>query len=310
MLGILPQQAVENDVARLDLEVAVACLRYVRDIVLISRGDGDLIETIVFTAALDANMAPVDRDPDLGVIYGGAEASAPDELRRPVSINAVAQSLGLPFETVRRRFVDLVRHGACVAVPGGLIVPRSAVTSDAYMAIQQARFERTQALYVTLRGLGAIELLTEVRDSSAEPLVRAANRAVSEYMLRVCPALVGLTQNVLTTLVFMQLVLDNIEEMDGAGLETWAIEHGAVGRPVRMAVVAGRLPLSRETVRRHVRTLEDLGFCRRVEGGFVAVAPPWAVPEISRLAAANRIDLRRLLARLYRLGVLSAWDVA
>ncbi len=73
----------------------------VRDTVQISRGEAT-VEPLIFTAILDANMVPELR-PDLAVTYGGAEISATDHLRRPVSINAVAQSAQLPFETVRRR---------------------------------------------------------------------------------------------------------------------------------------------------------------------------------------------------------------
>ncbi len=66
-----------------------------------------------------ANNAPLTRDPEARARYGGLDALAPDGERRPVSINAVAASLGLPFETVRRRIRRLAAEQVCVAVGRG-----------------------------------------------------------------------------------------------------------------------------------------------------------------------------------------------
>jgi DeoR/GlpR family transcriptional regulator of sugar metabolism len=46
-------------------------------------------------------------------------------MRRPVSILAVAGSLGLPYETVRRYVTKLVKMGLCIRVRGGVIAPTS-----------------------------------------------------------------------------------------------------------------------------------------------------------------------------------------
>jgi DeoR/GlpR family transcriptional regulator of sugar metabolism len=45
----------------------------------------------------------------------------PDEVRRPISVLAVANSLGLPYETVRRYVTKLIRLGRCGRVKGGII---------------------------------------------------------------------------------------------------------------------------------------------------------------------------------------------
>jgi hypothetical protein len=255
-------------------------------------------------------MMPVNRDPDLQVIYGGVEVSAPDELRRPVSINAVAQSLRLPFETVRRRFLGMSRAGLCVIGPHGVVVPRRAVTSAAYIAKQRARYDRALGFYQALKAAGVLPN-TEAAEASpppAEPLVRAANRALSEYMLRACNDLLALTGDVLSSLVLLELALANTRALTTAELADWTRDPEGVGQPVRIAALAPPLRVSAETIRRHLNALETLGFCSRTAGGLVAIAPASAWPELARLARANQANAQRLFGRLGQLGILAAWD--
>lgn len=289
-------------------EAALASLGYIRDTVLITRGDDDLIDALIFTTALDANVTPVSRDPDLQVAYGGVAVSAPDELRRPVSINAVAQSLRLPFETVRRRFQGLAREGLCLIGPQGVIVPRSADTSPAYIATQRARYERARSFHQDLAAKGALPgaELAQTWPPAAEPLVRAANRALSEYVLRACNDLIALTGDVLSSLVLLELVLANTAALTTAELDAWRRAPEQLGRPVRIAALAVPLRLSRETVRRRLTMLEATSFCRRTSGGLIATAPPSAWPALARLVDANQANLRRLFTRLGQLGVVTA----
>jgi DNA-binding Lrp family transcriptional regulator len=286
-------------------------LGFIRDNVLITRGDGDLLDELIFTTALDANMAPVNRDPDLQVAYGGVENSAPNELRRAVSINAVAQSLRLPFETVRRRVQRLATSGRCVIGRQGVIVPREAVVTPAYIAMQRARYDRAHAFYLALKAMGALPAAGPGEASAAapdEPLVRVANRAVSEYVLRTCAGLVALTDNVVSSLVLLELLLANTRAVTAEELPAWRKDPEAAGRPTRIAGIAGPLRLSRETVRRHLQALEEMGFCRRGSGGLIAVASGAARPLLAREVEANQANLRRLFERLRQFGILAAWD--
>jgi predicted ArsR family transcriptional regulator len=290
------------------LEVSLVSLEFVRDMVLITCGDGDLVDALIFTTALDANMGPVDDAPDLSVKYGGADNSAPDELRRPVSMHAVAQSLGLPVETVRRRFARLVESGACLATPQGIVVPRTSVVSQAYKAIQRARYQRTRDFYRALTAMGALPPADRVEAAPDEPLIRAANRAISEYALRASRSLVGLTGDPLSTLILVKLVLENSRGLDMEALVRWIRAPEAEARPVRIPRLAAGLPASGETVRRHLKDLQALGFCRRVPGGLIAAPAAGAAPRLVELARDNLRDLQRVFARLASLGVLAEWD--
>ena len=292
---------------------ARASLDCIRDVIQLTRGDDDMLEALIFTAALDANMTPVNRDPDLQVIYGGVQVSAPDELRRPVSMNAVAQSLRLPFETARRRFLRLARAGLCVVTPQGVVVPNEAVTSPAYIAKQRARYDRTRRFYEALKAAGALpdaEAGQAGSPPATEPLVRAANRALSEYMLRAIDGLIALTGDVMSSLVLLELVLANTRALTPAELADWTRAPEQVGRPIRIAGLAGPLRVSGETIRRHLNSLEDLGYCGRTAGGLVAIAPGSAWPKLARLVDANQANVQRLFARLRQLDILTGWDAA
>lgn len=289
--------------------VARASLAYVRDTVEITRADHELLDALILTAALDANMAPVMRDPDLRRLYGRTEMSAPDTLRRPVSINAVAQSLHLPFETVRRRFLRLSRAGLCVIGPQGVVVPLRAVTSAAYMAEQRARYDRARAFYRALKSAGGLARVSPAASSSSGNLmVRATNWALSEYTLRACDDLIAVTGNVLSSCVLLELVLANIRELKTEALITWSRDPAATGQAVRVAALATSLRLPGETVRRHLQILQTLGFCRRASGGLVAVAPASALPRLANLVETNHSNIHRLFGRLGQLGVLDLWD--
>lgn len=70
---------------------------------------GDLLTTLVMAALGSGNCAhlPVDRFAALG-------DAPPDHERRPLTVRQIADSLGQPYETVRRRFVTLEAEGLIV----------------------------------------------------------------------------------------------------------------------------------------------------------------------------------------------------
>lgn len=287
-----------------------ASLYYMRDVVQISRGNGDLLTPLIFTAILDANMSMINRDPELQKIYGGQDISAPDELRRPVSINAVAQSLRLPFETVRRRVGGMVRSGRCVMDLRGVVVPRAAVTTPAYIAIQRARYDRSRQFYQELKAVGFLPADGPVDTwaPTASPLIRAANRAMSSYMLRAANDLIAMTGDPLSSLIVLELVLANTEALSDAEMQAWAQHPTRLATPLRLAALARRLNLSPETTRRHVVGLEARALCRRRDNGLIAVATPDVWPQLSHLFTANITNVHRLFAAFRQLDVLAAWE--
>ena len=84
---------------------------------------GDVRVGIVAQTIISANTAYLDTRGGEGSQYARIDEPPPDEARRPISINRIAESLGLPYETVRRRVERLLEANACARVRGGVIVP-------------------------------------------------------------------------------------------------------------------------------------------------------------------------------------------
>ena len=81
--------------------------------------DGDLESVVVYLAIVSANANRFTRGPERAR-YADA-VYPPVEARLPVSRRAVAASVGLPRETVRRKSAELIDKGHVVQVRGGLL---------------------------------------------------------------------------------------------------------------------------------------------------------------------------------------------
>ena len=93
--------------------------------------DGDLMGGLIFAAILQANVRPIANDPKLGKAYGQLDTIPPDDMRWPVSVNALAESLKIPYETTRRHVNKLIKDGFCVKVANrGIIVPAAVVGQE------------------------------------------------------------------------------------------------------------------------------------------------------------------------------------
>jgi hypothetical protein len=108
-------------------KVAVLTMAYVARVFRgLADAWGDGRDGLVVLAITAANTAHLDvRADNPGV--AGDDAVLHDEARRPISINRLAQSLGMPFETTRQCVNRLIGAGLCERVNGGIVVPRTAL---------------------------------------------------------------------------------------------------------------------------------------------------------------------------------------
>ncbi len=84
----------------------------------------DLLYALVFTTLWAGNCSHI-----RGGLYADLDDIPPDHERRPLTVRQVADSLGLPYETVRRRFVEMLERGMAQRVGReGFIVPASALS--------------------------------------------------------------------------------------------------------------------------------------------------------------------------------------
>ena len=122
-------------------------------LLLAGRYDGELMTGVVSLAIIAANTAHLEQAagtpqyPDLGEI-------PPDDLRKPISVLALAGSLGLPFETTRRHVNRLRKAGRCVRVKGGVIVPAESLRNFDNDAALVANLTNLRRLFRSLAKAG------------------------------------------------------------------------------------------------------------------------------------------------------------
>ncbi|MEW5685139.1 MAG: hypothetical protein AB1942_09485 [Pseudomonadota bacterium] len=295
------------------LNVAHASVRFILDIEEIGRADRgqDLVGGVIFAAVVAANVAPVARDPALQRAYSSLEEPAPELLLRPVSISAIAHSLRMPFETVRRRLRGMVLDGIMSHGTGGVVVLPAALGSPSFLASMAARHERLGAFYREVKALGALppEALAPAPAASPSP-VRISNRAVWQYVLRVVDELMSMTGDVLTALVFLGIIRANVASLSPETVPAWTRSPFAHATPVRISPLARRLNLSPESCRRYAIALEGAGLCRRTTRGLFACVPPTTMDGVDRGVRANLANVQRMFVSLRQLGALETWDTA
>lgn len=288
---------------------------FLLDLVAIVRRDLDVLDALLITTITQANVAEISRRADLQLAYADADSLPPDDLRRPVSLNALSSSLRQPYETVRRRVRGLVSKELVELGPGGATVPGRVLNSPEYLRSGLAAYEHMRRFYYQLSDLG---LLGELPPRTAElpagtlPL-RALARLTSDYVLRLVDIVIAASGDILDGLVFLETFRSNVEHLPleiwgGPDLEAREMVADDLRKPVSVEVLAERVGSPRETVRRHVRKLEAAGALERRRGGVIAPARALGRPELRDAMIQNMANLQRLFGGLSQLGVITLWD--
>ncbi|MCR5879147.1 helix-turn-helix domain-containing protein [Phenylobacterium sp. J367] len=241
--------------------------------------------------------------------HAAADAPPSDAQRRPVSMNALATSLRLPFESVRRRIHNLSAAGLCQVSAEGVVVPTAILASPEYLTLAFAGYERIRAFHRELVSLGALRDLppptVDLGDGMA--LVRAVARLVTDYVLRAVDGAQTAFGDVITCLVLLEVFRGNTEHLGrGAEPEDQLGADGALDdrhrRPVKAAQLARRLGLPAETVRRYAAAMVERGSLVRTPAGLVAPAEGLLRGHVITFVADNERHLRRLFTGLSQLG--------
>jgi hypothetical protein len=287
---------------------------FLLDIAEAARNGGSILDVLILTVVVEANLAPLASDPELQRRYTDLASPPPDALRRPVNVSAVAASMELPYETVRRRLVRLAELGECEIGRKGVVVPTARLSSPDYARIAIARYERTRRLHGDLLEAGALQDPASRRDLRGEaqeggdPPVRLCNRLLSEYYLRTLNLLVRAAGDPVAALILLGVARANMAGQPPEARPGEEVPPDSAGKPARRLAVATQLGLPAETVRRRLIDLERRGYCRTVHGGVVVDAS--AVLRLEALAVfqENQANLERFFARLGESGVLAVWN--
>ena len=125
--------------------VVEAMLRLMR--MAVDLVDDDLECVVVYLAVVAASVSHLLRDPENLALYADA-APVPDSLRMGTTRRAIAESVGLPRETVRRKLAYLLAHGHIVERDGLVTTSGSVLEQRRNMEFilgTVAEFERTAA---------------------------------------------------------------------------------------------------------------------------------------------------------------------
>lgn len=142
-------QARARQVARLTTEFVLRSFNMAAQL-----HDGDLIRAMVAAAIVAANTAHFG-DRNAGPARHASLADLPpNEARRPVSVMAISQALGLPFETTRRYVNRLIELGQVRRMKGGVIGLTEAVATPVNEALIVANAAHVRRFVRDLNRIG------------------------------------------------------------------------------------------------------------------------------------------------------------
>jgi len=135
-------------VARISSAYFLRCLQLIA-----SLHDGEMLRSLIFQAIVTANTGHLD-GPIGSDGYRRSDDPPPDSARRPISVLALSNSLGLPFETVRRHVNKLLASGEAERVKGGVIIPQRALESELVQNLRRDNIANVRRLLRDLRRVG------------------------------------------------------------------------------------------------------------------------------------------------------------
>jgi DNA-binding Lrp family transcriptional regulator len=285
------------------------------DLLKIYRADRSFADAMILAALIQSNSAPLAGDQDLQREYAVFATPVPAALRRAISVNAIAASLGLPFETVRRRTKRLIADGLCEATPQGVRFSDEVLISAAHERALGAAYETARALYVRLCEVDCVQFMELPQNGDAlmgcEPPVRIVWRASADYFLRIMELLLPSFDSLTRAFIVLEVARANTEGRFNSALGQESLETeipDTYRTPVRGSEVASRLGLPPETVRRHLAAVVEDGRCRRLHDGYIVPAAVLDGPNALGALSANFRNLGRMFAELAEIGVLARWD--
>eukprot|EP01030_Chromulinospumella_sphaerica_P007826 gene7826-7655_t len=120
--------------------------------------DHDYALAVVYLAILQANLGPLMEDQALSARYAGIDTIAPEDLRRPISVHALAGSLHMPYETTRRCVGRLIDKGFVKRVSrSGILTCADKVAEPPLKRLVEQQYQDTLRMVGQLRR-GGVEL--------------------------------------------------------------------------------------------------------------------------------------------------------
>jgi hypothetical protein len=228
----------------------------------------DVVDSMVFLAMVGENF----RGHGLtDQAVGGAEL----EDFAPASITALARTLDMPYETVRRHALALCAAGFCRKQKGGYVVP--AQVAD-HLNLDDLLSDITMATLGLVKDLAQVGLKPPAATAAVlSELSRQSARMAIRYFVQGAGAFCrSLNMDMLRAIILLNIVRRNHtafedgldREVDANALAQWFSD--SMRQSVSAYFVAKTMRLPYETVRRHCRALIDQGALEAdAKGGLV-----------------------------------------
>jgi len=273
--------------------------------------NGDLEKSLIFAAISAANVGQVDDDPVLTRQY--AHTSVPDDLRRPIRIQRVADSLGLPRETTRVKVNLLIDEGLLQTTRSGLLISSA--------AMHVSRFEPMMRRYLgsldrAIERLAITECaglsLNERLHPAPFPAMWGSIRLATQHVLRGTVDLRSYTVplSLLGSYLFLAMA-DQTAAHFSQGPDIIFADHddpppNSERRTVSASALAAKLAIPRETVRRNLKAMVSGGWLYQDNSGF---GLPTTETNDQRarersLQERSHADLSRLVRKLRNIGAI------
>jgi hypothetical protein len=291
--------------------IRVATESFQRSIAGLAASDGnDLIRVLVFNAIWLGNVQNA---------AGTAEAeqaglldALPDERRIPVSVLGIANSLRMPYETVRRYSHTLLNAGSCVRLPSrGLIVPQAVHNRPARVELVESSHGQIVHLLDGLKRAGFDfepyrRPVAKPEDATAN--IRAIFRHWVEAVMRGLDNNSRILDDMLSSLVYNAIWGANVAHITASAdnLRYGALEElppDELRVPVTVNTVSSIMSIPYETTRRYANRLVRDGYAVR-KGGRGLIIPREKLNQAPALEAIrlNYAVLLRLIGEVHRAG--------
>ncbi len=284
---------------------------------------GELMRGVVFLALMQGNRtsyAALLRNPAGGDGQNGA--------LKPVSVNALAQSLRLPHETARRYIRKLVAADCCVRVDNkGYVVPDRVLERPWFRSFS----DRCYALFLRMIGdlkavgfdldtlgkadaewqaaalSGAVETLCPAAGAISGQLYR---RVVLDFVLRVIECGIPLhNDDILSAVIYCAVMSANAKAITNDPVNAWRYAThqtpppDSLRKPVSVLRVASALGVPYETVRRHIGDLVASGKCARIgKNGILLQMSELQRPEVLQTGKTITLRFVQVITALKTLG--------
>jgi biotin operon repressor len=119
--------------------------------------EGDFLFALVLLGILSANNRRIIRSPEIAAAYPAITDVPAASHRAPISVTALARSLGLSYETARRKVHRLIDKGMCARTDDGLVLTDQALSGERFMELIRVGNANLRKLITALQRDGLIE---------------------------------------------------------------------------------------------------------------------------------------------------------